>query len=175
MAIIKVEDAGSPPDIAERLTKEFDDLADRIRRRAYELFEDRGGEHGADLNDWFLAEEEIFFPAKLDVTREPGSYRLSLSVPGFQAKDFRVYTLGNQLVLQGATQERLETGAESASTTRSVLYRWPLPSDAIPDEISAEGKKNSLEITVPVSSEPVSVQAEPVHEDSAEQTKSTAA
>jgi hypothetical protein len=30
-----------------------------VRRRAYELFEERGGEEGHDWDDWFRAEQEI--------------------------------------------------------------------------------------------------------------------
>lgn len=32
---------------------------DDVARRAYELFERRGGGHGADLDDWFRAEAEL--------------------------------------------------------------------------------------------------------------------
>ena len=32
---------------------------DQIRRRAYELYEDRGREDGYELEDWLRAEEEI--------------------------------------------------------------------------------------------------------------------
>jgi hypothetical protein len=35
------------------------DLAEQIRRRAYELFEVRGREEGRELEDWVRAEEEI--------------------------------------------------------------------------------------------------------------------
>ena len=34
-------------------------LADEIRRRAYELYEERGREEGRELDDWFRAEEEV--------------------------------------------------------------------------------------------------------------------
>jgi hypothetical protein len=34
-------------------------LEDRIRRRAYELYFQRGSEPGSELNDWFQAEEEM--------------------------------------------------------------------------------------------------------------------
>jgi hypothetical protein len=30
-----------------------------IARRAYEIFCERGGEHGNDLDDWFRAEREL--------------------------------------------------------------------------------------------------------------------
>ena len=33
--------------------------ADRIARRAYERFQQRGGEHGHDQEDWFAAEQEL--------------------------------------------------------------------------------------------------------------------
>lgn len=33
--------------------------ADRIRARAYELFQARGGSHGRDLDDWLTAEREV--------------------------------------------------------------------------------------------------------------------
>jgi hypothetical protein len=34
-------------------------VEDEIRRRAYELYEQRGREDGHDLEDWFRAEEEV--------------------------------------------------------------------------------------------------------------------
>lgn len=35
------------------------DVAERIRERAYQLFEERGGELGHDLEDWLQAEAEV--------------------------------------------------------------------------------------------------------------------
>ncbi len=32
---------------------------DRIRERAYERYQKRGGEHGRDTDDWFEAEREV--------------------------------------------------------------------------------------------------------------------
>jgi hypothetical protein len=32
---------------------------DRIAERAFELYEARGGEHGQDIDDWLLAEQQI--------------------------------------------------------------------------------------------------------------------
>ncbi|HYX70437.1 MAG TPA: DUF2934 domain-containing protein [Terriglobales bacterium] len=39
-----------------------DDLArmeEEIRRRAYQLYEERGGQHGFDQDDWLRAEAEV--------------------------------------------------------------------------------------------------------------------
>ncbi len=35
------------------------DLSEQIRRRAYELYEQRGREHGHDEQDWLKAEAEL--------------------------------------------------------------------------------------------------------------------
>lgn len=34
-------------------------LEEEIRRRAYEFYEERGREHGHDLDDWVRAEAEV--------------------------------------------------------------------------------------------------------------------
>ena len=44
-------------------------LANRIAKRAYELFEIRGCRHGDDLLDWFQAESELLEPVEI-VARE---------------------------------------------------------------------------------------------------------
>jgi Protein of unknown function (DUF2934) len=41
--------------IAESTTE----FQEKIRVRAYELFEQRGGEHGHDIEDWLQAEIEL--------------------------------------------------------------------------------------------------------------------
>ena len=39
-------------------------LEERIRVRAYELYESRGREHGHDLDDWLQAEGEMLGPQR---------------------------------------------------------------------------------------------------------------
>ena len=36
-----------------------EDLQEKIRQRAYELYELRGGEEGLDVDDWLKAESEV--------------------------------------------------------------------------------------------------------------------
>ncbi len=37
----------------------IESLDEGIRKRAYQLFEERGGEHGHDIEDWLRAESQI--------------------------------------------------------------------------------------------------------------------
>ena len=46
------------PRAKERL-KETLSLEERIRRRAYELYVQRGNQSGSELDDWLQAEEEM--------------------------------------------------------------------------------------------------------------------
>ena len=48
---------GDVPTAVEGLT--IDPTHQDIARRAYQLYEERGGEHGRDLEDWFEAEREL--------------------------------------------------------------------------------------------------------------------
>ncbi len=48
---------GDNPNVVERLA--IEPTHEDIARRAYQLFEERGGEHGCDWEDWFQAEREL--------------------------------------------------------------------------------------------------------------------
>jgi len=48
---------GVIPSAVESLA--IDPTHEDIARRAYQLYEERGGEHGRDWGDWFQAEREL--------------------------------------------------------------------------------------------------------------------
>ena len=43
-----------------------EEVREKIAVRAYEIYEDRGGQHGRDLEDWLRAEEEVIAQAVED-------------------------------------------------------------------------------------------------------------
>ncbi len=47
------------PEDTQQVTQPTIELQERIRFRAYELYEQRGEEHGYDLDDWLQAEAEV--------------------------------------------------------------------------------------------------------------------
>ena len=46
------------------------DHADHVRRRAYELYVERGGQHGNDFDDWVTAEREVSLRAEPETVTE---------------------------------------------------------------------------------------------------------
>jgi hypothetical protein len=55
-----------PPKKNNGAAEHFND-PDAVARRAYEIYQRRGGNHGADLDDWLMAERELK-PGPSDVT-----------------------------------------------------------------------------------------------------------
>ncbi len=48
-----------PPASVQQHENPVSNIEDQIRRRAYELYEQRGMEDGHDVEDWLRAEEEV--------------------------------------------------------------------------------------------------------------------
>ena len=69
----KPENGSSGNSKASRVPKKNNGAADplnepdAVARRAYEIYQRRGGNHGADLDDWLAAERELK-PGASDVT-----------------------------------------------------------------------------------------------------------
>ncbi len=53
------KDHVTAPTRAESQHRYFEDLGSRIAKRAYELYAQRGQEHGHDFEDWLEAERQI--------------------------------------------------------------------------------------------------------------------
>jgi hypothetical protein len=60
-APVRTHEAGREPSIAKPGSREArpETRIERIARRAHEIYEARGGEHGKALEDWLQAEREI--------------------------------------------------------------------------------------------------------------------
>ncbi|HTS38086.1 MAG TPA: DUF2934 domain-containing protein [Candidatus Solibacter sp.] len=57
----------TPPKTTKPTTKSTGDQQEEIRRRAYELYEQRGRDDGHDLDDWLQAESEMTIQKKQTV------------------------------------------------------------------------------------------------------------
>ena len=147
VAITNVEPNGS---IGKALIAEFDHLMQRVRNRAYDLFEKRGHKHGADLEDWLRAEEELLFPAKIEMKQEPGRYTLQLSLPEFGGNDLKVYTFDGNLIVNGASSENITAQGVSSERSRNIFFQWPLPAGVHSDQITASFNSETLAIDIPV-------------------------
>ena len=68
-------------------------LSDRIRQRAFELFERRGGISGSAMDDWLSAERDLFRIPESELVERDGKFEARISAPGFDPADVHVTAL----------------------------------------------------------------------------------
>ena len=72
-----------------------DDIREKIALRAYELYQDRGGQNGRDLDDWLQAETEVLSEAEQQDKlsgRKPAPEGQSLGLPQSVSKTMKTDT-----------------------------------------------------------------------------------
>src|ERR1700676_1888240 len=83
------------------LTQQVDALYDEISRRAFRLFESRGGMHGHDRADWLDAERSLIFAPPAELIEEDAEFGIRMAVPGFAPNQIRVSVLPKAIIVEG--------------------------------------------------------------------------
>jgi len=124
-----------------------------VDRRAYELFESRGYEHGHDHEDWLRAESELLpiFPVAL--TEEESGFTVRAELPGFGENDLKIQVAPRCLCISGKREEPSEQSQEAAvlsSARCKYIFRlMDLSSEIEPDNVKATLRDGLLEIRLP--------------------------
>src|SRR4051812_20174479 len=96
--------AVQPADPFER----FEVLYDLIARRAFELFENRGGSHGRELDDWLDAEAQFLRPIEIHVEESAKAVEVHASIDGFESKNVAIGIEGRRLTITGKRESTNE-------------------------------------------------------------------
>ena len=75
-----------------------------IARRAYELFEQRGCEHGHAWEDWFRAESELLRPVSVVISESDDRMSVRANVFGFEEKELSVAVEPRRVAILGKKQ-----------------------------------------------------------------------
>lgn len=119
-------------------------LEESIRRaiadRAYELFQARGRDHGNDMRDWFMAEQELIKPR--DVQIEDAGEQLSVraKAPGFSAADVQIGLSPRRVIIWGQATRTDGPGR------MQMLSEIDLPASVDPARASADVSDGVLSI-----------------------------
>ena len=144
-AVLKLM-GGAP--FSQRMQQVYDNLA----RRAYELFESRGCQHGHDLEDWFRAECELLNPTPVEISDADDQVIVRAVVPGLSDKDIEVRVAPHRLIITGRRepirdQEKRKTHSETSSY--EVVRMLDLSQEIDPDEVTATVQNGTLEVLLP--------------------------
>jgi HSP20 family protein len=96
-----------------------------IARRAYELFETRGREHGHDWEDWFRAESELLRPVSVSMQESADRIRVHANVLGFDEKELSVSIEPRRISILG----KKEVSATETEGGKIEYIDW------VPDQI----------------------------------------
>ena len=125
-------------------------ISNAIARRAFELFEARGSEHGHDCEDWFHAESELLTPVPATVIDTDGGFTVRAELPGFTGEDVEVRAEPRCLMIYAKkrkTSEQEKGQAVLLETMSDDVFRvLELPHEIDPGNMTATVKNEVLEV-----------------------------
>src|SRR5262245_56067604 len=105
VAVEKFRDTDAvPPSLFDQMKA----LAERIRQRAFEVFQCRGCADGRSLDDWLQAERDIVQSPEAELMEKDGKFRLRMAVSGFDAKDVNVTAMPTTLIVRAEAKHKHE-------------------------------------------------------------------
>jgi HSP20 family protein len=131
----------------------LENLRSRIAKRAFELFSDRGGTLGLELDDWFRAERELVSLPPIEIAETDKYVEVRVALPGFKSEEVEVFVEPRSVTIKGERKEETHTENKTVkySDFRSgeVFRQFQLPSKTNPDEASAILREGILSLVLP--------------------------
>ncbi|HYM11810.1 MAG TPA: Hsp20 family protein [Bryobacterales bacterium] len=146
---------GTPLKLVDRedLFSRMKEVCDSISRRAYEIFQGKGGTHGHDLEDWFQAESELLGPVPVEVRESNGDLIVRVETPGFSAKELQVSVEPRCLVIAGqresAEEHKIGKKARRERSWGQIFRVVELPVEVNPAKATAALNEGILELRMP--------------------------
>jgi HSP20 family protein len=141
-------------DLPEKsLFRSIEEIQDNIAKRAYELFASSGFTDGHDIEDWLLAESELFGKMPVEVKETEKELTVTAGLPGFTEKDIEITVEPSRLVINGKREEKSESKKKGETVyselSDRVFRSIDLPADVDPEKVKATLTNGELEVTLP--------------------------
>ena len=144
IAVEKVKGSGESPPPGNKL----ETLADRVRRRAYEISQNHGG--GREFDDWVEAERDLFFAPESELVEKDGKYEIRVAAPGLKAAETNVTALPDAVIVSAESSHKPEENKEDVHFcefgTRTLFRRLDLPTPINVDKVTANLDDGMLRI-----------------------------
>jgi HSP20 family molecular chaperone IbpA len=125
-------------------------LTERIRQRAYEMFQRRGGQDGTDLDDWFAAERDVLGGSPSELVEKDGQFEVQIALPGFDADEVHVTALPEAIIVHGESSRQRDRSSGEISMSeyneRSLYRKVDLPAPINVDKVTANLDKGVLKL-----------------------------
>ena len=147
IAVEKVKKPETAPTLFESMDKLFED----VRKRAFDLFQLRGGLDGWDLDDWFRAEHDLVWAPESELVETDKAFQMKMAVPAMAPKDIQISALPDAIVVQGETSKKAEKKEGkvhfSEFSERKLFRRFEMPAGIDVEQVKATLENGMLQIT----------------------------
>ena len=141
------------PEPASTFDHSLREIYEDISSRAYELFAQRGYDHGHHFEDWVRAESEILQPVPVEIADDDESLIVRAEVPGFTPKDLEVKVEPSRLLIRGQSENTRQRSAGKtiySECEKNQIFRvLILPTKVNPDKVTASLQQGVLQVTLP--------------------------
>lgn len=138
---------------SEEIMDQCSHMMDVIARRAFEIFESRGGSPGHEMEDWIRAETELLHPLPLNVSESSDAYIVRAEVPGFSSKDIEISVEPCCLSITGKREtiwEEVNAKVICSECCADHIFRaLDLPSDIDTSRVRTTLKDGILTVELP--------------------------
>ncbi len=132
---------------------EVEAMQDRVRQRAYEIFQAHGGGTRA-FDDWLDAEHELVWKPPIELSEQDGEFIVEVAVPGIETKDIDVRVTPEDLLVRGRTEH---THARDGGTVHvcemqsgEVFRTIHFPKRIDPEHVHADYRQGLLHVTAAI-------------------------
>jgi len=140
----------NPADLPPKMQKVQLSLA----RRAHELFEARGREHGHDLEDWFRAECELLCPVSVSMSESRDKISVRANLVGFDETELEVSIEPHRITILGEKETsgmkaEGRTTDQAGSHPHQILAVVDLATEVMPERAVVELQAGVLKFELP--------------------------
>lgn len=158
MSKLNIEKVSSPDDRKLPIFREFEEIADKIRMRAFNLFSKRGYSEGHDLDDWLTAQREICWPAA-ELIEKDDKFEVHVALAGFESDDITVTATPRELIVKASRKREKKKDEDregvkvrwSEFESNDVYRQIDFPANVDVAKIKADFEDGMLEIDAPKS------------------------
>jgi HSP20 family molecular chaperone IbpA len=152
MSTVSVQRASTSTALTQSLYDYMSKLSNKIAIRAFNMFEQQGGTHGHDLEDWLKAEAEFLTPVPVELSETDADLAVRAEVPGFNEKELEIVAEPERLFITGKTEKKSEEKKKqtlySEISSNEIFRSIRLPAEIDPEKVSAVLKNGVLEVAM---------------------------
>lgn len=148
VAIEKVDENKVGP---ASILQEISALSERIRQRAFEIFEGHQGGEGSATEDWLKAERDLLCSCESELVEKDSKFEVRINAPGFDPGEVKVTALPDALIVSASsshTHDSKEGNVRFCEFGQKTLFRrFDLPEPINLDKVTADLDKGVLHLT----------------------------